>query len=107
MTASNKPTTVVLTFHQEDGSWWADSPQMPSLFAGGDDIDTAKELARQVVVEELGNDVLIVDWMPVPAPLERFVTATPASEGGRPGETVRSWPTKEDPSSVGTSFESV
>lgn len=37
MTASSKPATVILTFHQEDVSWWADSPQMPGLFAGGDD----------------------------------------------------------------------
>jgi predicted RNase H-like HicB family nuclease len=77
MTASEKPTIVHLTYGHEEGSWWAESEQLPSLFAGGDSLDEAKELAKQAVREEFGDEVSIVDWMPAPTELEAVV----ASEG--------------------------
>lgn len=103
MTASSKPKTVILTFHHEGDSWWADSDQMPSLFAGGDKLEDAKELARQAVVDEYGDEVLIADWMPAPSGLAAIIgypyEGSPASEGEQatPG-TVKSWPDEEGPS---------
>jgi len=96
MTASEKQKTVILTFHHEDGSWWAESDQMPSLFAGGDDLDAAKELAQQAVVDEFGEDVVVVEWVPVPEPLAAII-ATPNEMPASMGEQfvppdIESWP---------------
>jgi hypothetical protein len=102
MTASNRPKTVILTFHHEEGSWWADSHQMPSLFAGGDNLDDAKGLARQAVVDEFGDEVLIAEWMPAPDGLASIV-GYPNEESASEGESseigdIKSWPEEEDPS---------
>jgi predicted RNase H-like HicB family nuclease len=101
MTASNKQTTVHVTYHHEDGSWWAESEQLPGLFAGGDSLEDAKGLARQVVSDEFGDEVTLAEWMPVPDALEKFL-ASPGEDaiscGGEPGpETLKSWPDSEDP----------
>lgn len=104
MTASNKSKTVHLTYHHEDGSWWAESHQLPGLFAGGDSLDEAKTLARQVVADEIGRDVTLAEWMPVPAALERFIGASdathaPTSKTDEPTSTsVEDWAQKETPS---------
>lgn len=79
MNASEKPKTVHLTYGHEGGSWWAESEQLPSLFAGGDSLDDAKQLAWQAVRDEFGDDIAIVDWMPSPAELEPVI----ASRGAR------------------------
>jgi predicted RNase H-like HicB family nuclease len=84
MTASERPKIVHLTYQLQDGSWWAESEDLPGLFAGGDSLDDAKQLARQVVREEIGDDVTIFDWMPAPAELEPIV----ASKGARAREAV-------------------
>lgn len=63
-----------ITYHHEDGSWWAESHDLPGLFAGGDSLEEAKELARQVVSDELGDDVLVFEWMPVPDPFAAVVS---------------------------------
>lgn len=102
MTASNRQTTVHLTYHQEDGSWWAESEQLPGLFAGGDSLEDAKTLARQVVADEFGDEVTLAEWMPVPNAFEKFLARPPGedavSSGGEPGpETLKSWPSDEDP----------
>lgn len=96
MTASEKPTTVHLTYHLEDDSWWAESDQLPGLFAGGDTLDEAKELAKQAVRDELGEDVAIIDWMPMPAELEPI-----ASRGmGPPTPVISGWPSADSSPSV-------
>lgn len=96
MTASEKPTTVHLAYHLEDDSWWAESDQVPGLFAGGDTLDEAKELAKQAVRDELGEDVAIIDWMPMPAELELI-----ASKGTEPQTPVISgWSSSDSSPSV-------
>jgi hypothetical protein len=80
MTASNLPNIVHLTYEFEGGSWFAESEQMPSLFAGGDSLDDAKGLARQAVRDEFGKTVSVFDWVPVPGELEPVV----ASRGSGP-----------------------
>lgn len=92
MTASEIPNIVHLTYDMEDGSWSAESEQMPSLFAGGDSLDDAKALAHQAVHDEFGADVSIFDWLPVPAELEPVV----ASRGDRPTESFHA-PTSGEP----------
>lgn len=79
MNASKKPNIVHLTYEYEEGSWSAESEQMPSLFAGGDTLDDAKTLARQAVRDEFGEGVTIIDWLPVPAELEPIVASKGAS----------------------------
>jgi hypothetical protein len=89
MTASNRQITVHLRYHHEDDSWWAESEQLPGLFAGGDTLDDAKELARGAVRDELGEDVSIFDWMPVPVALEPTISASRGSSARR--ETFDVW----------------
>lgn len=38
-----------LRYHVEDGSWWAECPEMPSLFAGGNSYAEARSLASQAI----------------------------------------------------------
>jgi hypothetical protein len=71
MTFSDQRSIANLTYHHEDGTWWADSPNLLGLFAGGETLDDAKALARQVVADEMGDEALIVEWMPLPGPLAR------------------------------------
>lgn len=99
MTASNRSKTVHLTYSHEEGSWWAESEQVPGLFAGGDSLDEAKELTRQVVREEVGNDVTLIEWVPMPSKLERCLTGSPGEESrslaGRPAGAMKPWTDKE------------
>jgi hypothetical protein len=96
MTPSDIPNIVHLTYELEDGSWSAESEQMPSLFAGGDSLDDAKALARQAVRDEFGERVTVFDWLPVPAELEPTV----ASKGDRASKAFDA-PTSGEPG-VGT-----
>lgn len=104
MTASNRPTTVHLSYYHEEGSWWAESDQLPGLFAGGDSLDDARALARQVVADELGDDMVIAEWMPVPSALEKFLVGSPHDPTSKAGalapRTVRSWPDESCSQSV-------
>jgi predicted RNase H-like HicB family nuclease len=93
MTASEIPSIVHLTYELEDGSWSAESEQMPSLFAGGDSLDDAKALARQAVRDEFGEGVTIFDWLPVPAELEPIV----ASKGANQQAPTMGWPDSATP----------
>jgi hypothetical protein len=84
---------VIVRYHYEDGSWWADSQDLPSLFAGGDSLEEARELVRQVVDDELGADTTIVAWMPVPEPLAQVVSVGGAGskEFSWSGRTPELW----------------
>jgi predicted RNase H-like HicB family nuclease len=95
MTASEIPSIVHLTYEFEDGSWSAESEQMPSLFAGGDSLDDAKALARQAVRDEFGEKVTIFDWLPVPAELEPIVASKGASQSVHTPTT--GWPDATTP----------
>lgn len=89
MTASEKPNIVHLTYNCEDNSWWAESEQLPGLFAGGDSLDEAKELAWQAVRDEFGDDIAIFDWMPSPAELEPVIASKGANALQAP--TIPEW----------------
>ncbi len=65
---------VIVRYHHEEGSWWAESQDLPSLFAGGDSLEDARAMVRQVVDAEVGPDATIFAWMPVPEPLIPFVS---------------------------------
>lgn len=77
--------TVHLIYHYEDESWWADSFDVPSLFAGGDSLADAKQLARQVVEAEIGPDTIIMEWVPLPDSMASVTTrAATRSDSERP-----------------------
>lgn len=93
MTASDIPKVVHLVYSCEDGSWAVESEQMPSLFAGGDSFSDAKSLAHQAVHDELGDEMAVFDWLPVPAEFEPVITsrasrAVEARPTGRPAEVA-------------------
>jgi predicted RNase H-like HicB family nuclease len=95
MTASEIPSIVHLTYEFEDGSWSAESEQMPSLFAGGDSLDEAKALARQAIRDEFGEGVTIFDWLPVPAELEPTVASKGANQSVQ--TPMMGWPDSASP----------
>lgn len=33
-----------IIYHEEDGTWWAESPQFPDFFAAGDSFDECRKL---------------------------------------------------------------
>lgn len=73
MNSSEYRKTVFLNVDFEDDVWCVTSPTLPSLFAGGESLEEARSNARQVVAEELGTSVSVVEWLPVPYELRAVV----------------------------------
>ena len=38
---------IRVTYHQEEGGWWADSPDIEGFIAGGDSLEEARVLVRE------------------------------------------------------------
>ena len=49
-------TKLTARIHAEDGSYWADVPELPGVFATGETLDELFESLREGVVLVLGND---------------------------------------------------
>ncbi len=49
-------TTLTAQIHQEDGSYWADVPDLPGVFATGDTLDELFESLREGVGLVLAGD---------------------------------------------------
>jgi predicted RNase H-like HicB family nuclease len=43
---------VRVIYHQEEGSWWAISPDMPGLIVAGDTAEEVRDLAVEALAEE-------------------------------------------------------
>ncbi len=58
-------TTLTAQIHREDGSYWADVPEFPGVFATGDTLDELFESLREgvslVLETELGSGSVSVD----------------------------------------------
>lgn len=39
--------TVTVTFHQEMGTWWLESDDMPGYIAGGDSLEEVRSLLQE------------------------------------------------------------
>lgn len=50
-------TQVRVIYHQEAGSWWADSPDLDGFVAAADTIDQLRELVREGVAFHQETDV--------------------------------------------------
>jgi len=93
MNSSDDNEIIHLVYHHEDGGWWAESFGLPSLYAGGDTLDDARELARQVVAEEVGSAVTLTEWAPHPGSAPETQGAT---RGGPPATGVlKGWASQE------------
>jgi hypothetical protein len=44
-----------IIYHEEDGAWWAESPQFPSFFAAGDSFEDTKDRVREALPLEADN----------------------------------------------------
>jgi predicted RNase H-like HicB family nuclease len=49
-------TKLTAQIHNEDGSYWADIPELPGVFATGDTLDELFDSLREGVVLVLGSD---------------------------------------------------
>lgn len=49
-------TTLTAHIHREDGSYWADVPELPGVFATGDTLDELFESLREGVGMVLAGD---------------------------------------------------
>lgn len=48
--------TLTAQIHREDGSYWADVPELPGVFAAGETLDELFESLREGVSMVLGSD---------------------------------------------------
>lgn len=56
---------VRVIHHHEDGSWWAESPDLPGWFAAADTYAEARQLAEEGVRFELEReDVTVEHFVP-------------------------------------------
>lgn len=66
-------SVVRVTYHHEEGSWWAESPDVAGFSAAGDSLSQVRQLVREGVVFSLGRDDVelfeadahghaVVDW---------------------------------------------
>lgn len=99
MNSSEYRKTVFLNVNMEDDAWCVTSPTLPGLFAGGDSLEEARTNARQVVDEEIGSNVDIVEWLPVPEGLRSIVGRSNNTINDLPVEylTLGSWPEEPVP----------
>ncbi|MFM8520421.1 MAG: type II toxin-antitoxin system HicB family antitoxin [Solirubrobacterales bacterium] len=49
-------TKLTARIHAEDGSYWADVPELPGVFATGDTLDELFDSLREGVVLVMGSD---------------------------------------------------
>lgn len=49
-------TQLTAQIHNEDGSYWADVPELPGVFATGDTLDELFDSLREDVVMALADD---------------------------------------------------
>ncbi|MFM8793085.1 MAG: type II toxin-antitoxin system HicB family antitoxin [Solirubrobacterales bacterium] len=49
-------TKLTARIHVEDGSYWADVPELPGVFATGDTLDELFDSLREGVVLVMGSD---------------------------------------------------
>lgn len=58
---------VPVTYHEEDGRWWAESTLMPGFTAGGDSLDEVQQLVRDGIPFYLGlrlDQVRLDEYVP-------------------------------------------
>jgi predicted RNase H-like HicB family nuclease len=54
-------TTIRVSYHHEDGAWWADSPDLQGWAAGGASLAEAREQVRDGLRFFIGEDVEILE----------------------------------------------
>ncbi|MEX1009159.1 MAG: hypothetical protein WD271_15145 [Acidimicrobiia bacterium] len=53
--------TVHVDYHEEDGLWWADSPDVPGFSATAEELRELRQLAREGIYHFLDEVVLVSD----------------------------------------------
>ena len=54
---SDKKRKVTIIFHEEEGSWWAESPDADSLYVTGESLDEVRGRVYQHLPDVLGAPV--------------------------------------------------
>ncbi len=56
--------TIRIIYHQDEGSWWAESPDLDRWSAAGETYDEVVKLAEEGVVFVLGHEAEIEHFVP-------------------------------------------
>ncbi len=56
--------TIRVIYHHEDGSWWAESPDVERWYAAGDTYAEVLELAQEGIPFALGHDAELQHYVP-------------------------------------------
>lgn len=60
---------VRAVFHHEGSEWWADSPELPGLYAAGDRFDEVRRLFREAAYTEFDVDASAISEFMGDAPI--------------------------------------
>ena len=61
--------SIRVRYHEEEGRWWADSPDIAGFIAGGDTLEETRNLVRE------GIDLCVKDGLVLSAPIEELTDA--------------------------------
>jgi predicted RNase H-like HicB family nuclease len=56
--------TVRIIYHHEDGSWWAESPDVERWYAAGDTYEEVVKLAEEGIPFALGQSAELEHYVP-------------------------------------------
>jgi predicted RNase H-like HicB family nuclease len=55
---------INIFYHAEDGTWWADSPEVPGWTCVGGSLEETRRLAIEGVREVVGADAMVAETLP-------------------------------------------
>ena len=67
---------IRVLYHTEDGTWWADSPDVPGWIGGADTFDETRRLVEEGIPWALERDDVVLEHY-VPAPSVVAAEAAP------------------------------
>ncbi len=80
-------TAIRVTYHHEDGAWWADSPDLDGWVAGGDTLAEARVQAREGIKFFVGPHVEVLEGDIEHPVVVRRVVISGASQAWLAGST--------------------
>ena len=59
---------VTIIYHEEQGSWWAESPDDPSFFATGENLDVVRARVYEYLPDLVGLPINVFSEVEIRAP---------------------------------------
>lgn len=76
---------VTIIYHEEHGSWWAESPDEPSFFATGENLDVVRARVYEHLPRIVGEDINVFSEVEIRAPGPSVTTVDEHDRSGRFG----------------------